>query len=105
VAADFLLHGVEADEGEGGLLFRFRDALHDLGDDVAADAVVERAAGEAFVGELDRAVLIDRRVSDADAERGDLLRVRRADVDPQVVDGGLFRGQLRRGAGGSRCCR
>ena len=59
VAADFLLHGIEADEREGGFSFAGGDAFHHLGDDVAADPVVEGAADDAAVREFHRPVLID----------------------------------------------
>ena len=90
VAADFLLHGIEADDGVGGLLFARGEAFHHLSDDVAADAVVEGSADESFVRELHRSVLIDSRMSHAQSECGDFCYVRSSDVHPQVMHGGCF---------------
>ena len=71
------------------------EAFHHLGDDVAADPVVQRAADQAFVGEFQRPVLIDRRMAHAEAELRDLGGIGGADIDPQVMHGGgLFRSVL-----------
>lgn len=88
VTADFFLNGVEADEGEGD--FSGGEAFEDLGEDVAADAVVERARNEAVRGNFEKVFLINGGLSDADAECGDFFWVAGADIDPQLVDGGDF---------------
>ncbi len=90
VAADFFLDGVEADEGEGRFFAGGGDAGQDLCDDVGAEAVVEGAGDEAFVGEFGGAVLIDHGVADAEAHFGDFFGVGGSDIDPEVVDGGCF---------------
>ncbi len=76
VAANFLLHGIEADEGKRGFFLGACQAFHHLGDDVAADSVVEGAADEAFMGKLQRPVLIDSGMTDADSEGGDFRHAR-----------------------------
>ena len=75
VAADFLLDGVEANQGDGGLFAGGGDAFHHLGDDVGADAVVQGAGNDAFVGEFGGAVLVDHGVADAESHGGDFFGV------------------------------
>ncbi len=90
VAADLFLDRVETDEGDGGFLAGFGDALHHLRDDVGAEAVVQGAADQAFVGEFRRAVDIHHWMPDTETEGGDFFRVGRADIDPEIVHGGRF---------------
>ncbi len=86
VATDFFLDGIEADERVIGFLFLLGDAAHDLGDDVAADAVIEGAGDEAFVGEFGGAIGVDGEVADAQAEFGDFGGGGCADIDPELVN-------------------
>ena len=90
IATDFLLHGIQADEGEGGFFPARRDAFHDLGDDVAADAIIDGTADDALVGEFHRPVLINGRVPNAQPEGSNLRGTCSTDIDPKIVDGGGF---------------
>ncbi len=92
MAADFLLHGIEADQREGGFALACGDASHHLGDDVAADPIIESAADDPAVGEFHRAVLIDGGMAHADAELGDFRGIRGPDIHPKFVHGGGFLG-------------
>ena len=65
VPADFFLDGIEADQRVVWLFLLLGDAAHDLGDDVAADAVIEGAGDDAVLGKLRGAVGIDGEVADA----------------------------------------
>jgi len=68
VSANFFLHGIETDEREGRFALAGGDAFHHLGDDVAADTIIECATDNPPVSEFDWAVLIDGGVAHTDAE-------------------------------------
>jgi hypothetical protein len=82
VAADFLLDRIQADERERRFFLAGGEAFHHLGDNVAADAVVQGAADEAFVRQFQRTVLLDGGMSDAAAEGRDFGGIRSAHIDP-----------------------
>ena len=90
VAADFLLDGVDADDSRRGAGFGFGEAGEDLGDDVAADAVVEGAAHETVFAEGFDAIGIDERVADTDPGFFDFGIGGGTDIDPEFVDFGDF---------------
>ena len=86
VTADFLLDGVDSDDGGGGAGFGFGEASECLGDDVAADAVIEGAANEAMFAEGFDAVGVDEGVADTDPGFFDFSIARGTDIDPEFVD-------------------
>lgn len=90
IAADFLLHSIEANDGKVGTLFLSGEAFEHLRDDETADAVVERATDETFVRELDGSIGIDCDMADAESECCDFLGAGGTDIDPQLMDGGHF---------------
>jgi hypothetical protein len=61
-----------------------------LGDDVAADAVIQRTADEPLVGKLEWPVLVDGRVADAETKTGDFCGGGGTDIDPKIVNSGCF---------------
>lgn len=90
VAADLFLDGIQTKQGDVGFFIGSGDAFHYLRDDVGAESVIERAGDEAFMCEFGGAVLIDHGVADAESHSCDFFPVGRADIDPEIVDGGCF---------------
>ena len=90
VAADFFLDGVEADDGEVGFGFGLGEFFHGLGDDESADAVIDGAADESVLSDVDGGLGIDGGMSDAEAHFRDVFFAGGTDIDPELVDGRGF---------------
>ncbi len=90
VSADLFLHRVDGQERGVERLAPLAQVGQHLRENEAADAVIQGAAHEMARAEHLRLVAVNRRVPDAQPERGDALRAGRADIDVKLMHLGRF---------------